>query len=484
MPQYKWIALSVTTVGTLMSGIDVKMVVIGLPTIARQLGADAEAIIWVYQAYVFASTIGLLLVGRMSDLFGRVKMYNIGFVIFTIGSALGSISLSAPELIVARIVQGTGASLILANSAAILTDASPPSQLGFILGTNQIAFRSGSIFGLTLAGVIISIASWRALFYINIPIGIFGTIWAYRMLKDTSIKDTSKRIDWLGFVTFTPGLTLLLLAVTYLGYNADFLPEALVMVASGLVFFAIFAKVESRSSSPLLDLRLLSIREFAGGSIARMLNAIAWEGTIVILVFYLQTVSHESPLQAGIALIPIEVAYLAFGPISGRLSDRYNQKLFVTLGLATSSVGFFMFAFPQSLSSFSLFLIASLLMGAGNGLFVSPNLSSVMGSVPQNRRGVASGFQRTLFNTGLTTGPGIAVMLVSLGMPFGAFTLLVQGTAPNVALATLQFINSAKIAIGILACVNVLALVPVLFGSKTEMQQQQEIVPKLGGSKQ
>ncbi|MHB8566350.1 MAG: MFS transporter [Nitrososphaerales archaeon] len=468
--QYKWVALSVTTVGTLMSGIDVKMVVIGLPTIARQLGADAEAVIWVYQAYVFASTIGLLLVGRMSDLFGRVKMYNLGFVIFTIGSALGSISLTAPELIAARIVQGTGASLILANSAAILTDAAPSNELGFILGTNQIAFRAGSIFGLTLAGIIITIADWRALFYINIPIGIFGAIWAYKMLKETADRDTARKIDWLGFVTFTAGLTLILLSVTYLSYNESLIFECLLMAVAGAVLFGIFAKLESRTESPLLDLKLLSIKEFAGGSLARMLNALAWEGTIVILVFYLQTVEHESPLTAGLALVPIEVSYLIVGPISGRLSDRYSPRLFVSIGLVVSSAGFFLLSFPESMSSFWIFMLVSLLMGVGNGLFVSPNLSAVMGSVPQNRRGIASGFQRTLFNIGLTAGPGVAVLLITLGIPYGTFSAFIQGTAPNVALATSQFINGTKIAVIVLATINAIALVPSLLGSKRTVE--------------
>jgi EmrB/QacA subfamily drug resistance transporter len=474
--QYKWVALSVTTVGTLMAGIDIKMVVIGLPTIAKSLGADAESVVWVYQAYIFASTIGLLLVGRMSDIFGRVKMYNLGYVFLTIGSALGSVSTSATVLIVARMVQGIGSSLLLANSAAILTDAAPPRELGLIMGTNQIAFRAGSISGLTLAGIIIALADWRALFYINIPIGIFGAIWAHKQLKEMLVKDEEKKIDWLGFVTFTFGLTIILLAVTYLSYDASFLPQALAMVAIGLVFFAVFAKIEARAHSPLLDLRLLAIKQFAGGSAARMLNAMAWEGVIVILVFYLQAVERDSPLQAGLALIPIEISYLLVGPISGRLSDRYNPKLFVTMGLVISSAGFFMLTFPQSISDFTLFVVASALMGIGNGMFVSPNLAAVMGSVPQNRRGIASGFQRTLFNAGLTAGPGLAVLLMTIGIPYGTFTALIQGNAANIALATSQFINSERIAVAILAVINTIALVPSLIGSKEEQLPEEIIV--------
>jgi MFS family permease len=175
--QYKWIALSVTTVGTLMAGIDTRIIIVGLPTVARDLGADVESIIWVSQSYLLASTVGLLLIGRVTDVVGRVKIYNIGFAVFTVGSALASISQSPMQLILSRIVQGTGAAMLITNSAAILTDATPRQELGTILGINQIAFRVGSVAGLTLSGVIIAMSGWRALFYLNIPIGVFGTIW-------------------------------------------------------------------------------------------------------------------------------------------------------------------------------------------------------------------------------------------------------------------------------------------------------------------
>src|SRR5208283_3071054 len=217
--QYKWVALSVTAVGTLMSGVDVRIIIVGLPTVARELHADAESIIWVSQAYLLASTVGLFLIGRVSDVFGRVKMYNIGFAIFTIGSAFSSVSQTPVQLILSRIVQGTGSAMLIGNSAAILTDAAPTRELGTFLGLNQIAFRIGSVLGLTLSGVIISIASWRALFYINIPIGIFGTVWAHYRLRDVSVPDIQRKIDWLGFVTFTSGLVFVLVSITFLSYG-------------------------------------------------------------------------------------------------------------------------------------------------------------------------------------------------------------------------------------------------------------------------
>ena len=198
MMKYKWISLSVTTVGTLMAGIDTRIIIVGLPTVARDLGADVESVIWVSQAYLLASTVGLLLIGRITDVISRVKIYNIGFVVFTLGSFLASISRSPLQLILSRIVQGTGSAMLITNSAAILTDATPKNELGTILGIDQIAFRAGSVAGLTLSGVIISISGWRALFYMNIPIGIFGTLWAHFRLKEISTKDIQKK--WIGWV--------------------------------------------------------------------------------------------------------------------------------------------------------------------------------------------------------------------------------------------------------------------------------------------
>jgi MFS family permease len=202
-----------------MSGVDTRIVVVGLPTIARELGADVEAVIWVSQAYLLASTVGLLLIGRLGDLAGRVKMHNLGFAVFTIGSFLCSISFSAGQLFASRIVQGVGYAMLMTNGVAILTVASLKNELGSLLGLNQVAFRAGSVAGLTLSGVILAVADWRALFYINIPIGIFGTIWAHYRLKEISVADVARKLDWPGFFTFTTGLASFLLSINFVSYG-------------------------------------------------------------------------------------------------------------------------------------------------------------------------------------------------------------------------------------------------------------------------
>ena len=475
--QYKWVALSVTTVGTLMAGIDTRIVIVGLPTIARELGADAESVIWVSQAYLLASTIGLLLIGRITDLIGRVKIYNYGFVLFTIGSAFASLSFSPAELIVSRIVQGTGSAMIITNSAAILTDATPRNELGTILGINQIAFRIGSISGLTLSGIIIAVADWRALFYINIPIGIFGTIWAHKRLREISTKDTASKMDWGGFFLFTTGLTMILLAITFMSYGPSDLILGSGALAFGAALLIIFMRIESRINAPLLDPKLFKIREFAGGTLAQMLNALAWSGIIITISFYLQIIMGYSALQAGLSILPLEATYLIFGPLSGKLSDKYGSRLFATLGLVISSVGFFLLAaITTPATSYLEIAIVLALMGAGNGMFVAPNISSIMASVPANRRGIASGFRVTLFNVGLTASSGVAVLLITLSIPYGAFSALLQSFDPLSASQIVrdQFVSGFQVATFVLAIVNTIAIAPSLLISSKARQASLE----------
>lgn len=462
--QYKWVALSVTMVGTLMAAIDQRIIIVGLPTVAKQLGADAEQVIWVSQAYLLASTIGLLLIGRVTDVVGRVKLYNVGFIIFTIGSALASISLSPAELIASRIVQGTGSALLFTNSGAILTDAAPRNELGTILGFNQIANRVGSTLGLTLSGVLIALAGWRSLFYINIPIGIFGTLWAHFRLREVSMKDEARKMDWLGFATFTSGLTLILLSITFFSYGTE-LAIAIAMVGIGALLMIAFMFIETRVDVPILDPKLFKIREFAAGNIAQLLNAFAWTGSLVLISFFLQIALQQSALEAGLSLIPIEVTFILVGPLCGRLSDRYGTRLFATAGLAVSSIAFVSFSFVSADMQYSQLIVPLMLLGIGNGMFISPNISSVMGSVPAKRRGIASGFRITVLNIGLTASSGVAILLVTTGIPYSLFTSLLQGQVATLA-ARAEFVNGFRTAEFALGVMNALAIIPSMLRGK------------------
>ena len=284
-----------------MYAIDDRILVIGLPTLAREIGANVTEAIWVTQAYVLAATISLLLIGRLADVAGRVKLYNIGFIIFTIGSALAAISFTPTELIASRLVQGLGASAIAANGLAILTDATPENESGTFIGYNQVAFRSGTVMGLVLSGVLLSVTSWRALFYINIPIGIFGSLWAHYRLKEVSKigrTATSRKIDWQGFATVATGLTLVLLAITFFSYGTSDYSVSSAILGIGAVLPIAFMLVERRKAVPLLDLKLLKIRAVGGGMVASMLSAITWNGMLYMISIYMQVVLGFTPLQA------------------------------------------------------------------------------------------------------------------------------------------------------------------------------------------
>jgi EmrB/QacA subfamily drug resistance transporter len=444
-----------------MSGVDTRIVIVGLPTIARQLDTNLEAIIWVSQAYLLASTISLLLIGRVTDIVGRVKIYNIGFVVFTIGSAFSALSFSAPELIGARVVQGVGSAMLITNSAAILTDASPPKELGTMLGLNTIAFRVGSVLGLTLSGIILAVADWRALFYINIPIGIFGTVWAHIRLREIGTKDVVRKMDWTGFGLFTVGLTSIMVSITFLSYGLSDSLTGTALLIFGFALLALFVRVETKKDSPILDLRLFKLRQFAAGNLAQLMNALAWSGAILLTSFYLQVVLGESPLVTGLSLLPLDAAFVIAGPLSGRLSDRYGSRLLSTIGLSVSSAGFFILASITKTTPYPVLGLVFAFLGLGNGMFVSPNISAIMGSVPPNRRGIASGFRTTVFNIGVTASYGIAVLLLSLVVPYGILTGMVTGSITTLSAADQSlFLSGFKIAVLVLAILNTIGIIP------------------------
>lgn len=461
-----------------MSGIDSRIVIIGLPAIGKQTGASLSQLIWVTQAYLLASTVALPIIGRVSDIAGRVRIYNIGFLIFTIGSALASISFSPYELIASRLVQGTGSAMLITNSAAILTDATPRKELGTLLGINQIAFRVGSVAGLTLSGVILAITDWRALFYINIPIGLFGTIWAHRRLREISTKDTERRIDWSGFVVFSSALTLLLLAVTLLSYGLSGVGLGLGLLVSGLALLVLFVVTELKHSAPLLDITLFKIKEFAAANVAQALFALVFSGAILILSFYLQIELGESALVAGISIIPLDAAFLLAGPISGHLSDKYGPRLLASSGLALGAIAFIVMAtVTDSGQNYDRIVLGLVLLGVGSGMFTSPNTSAIMGSVPANRRGVASGFRATTFNASSTASYSIVVLIMTLAIPYSTFSALIRGTASQsiqatvTAVARAEFLSGFKIAVLILAAIEAIAIVPSLLRGKETLGQ-------------
>lgn len=460
--QYKWIALSVTSVGGVMAGLDIRILVVGLPTIASQLHIGPEDVIWISQAYMLATTVSLLIFGRVADQFGRVKLYNLGFIVFTLGSGLASISGTSFELIAFRAVQGIGYSLLSSSTAAIITDATPKKELGLIMGISQTAFRAGAMSGLTLSGLILSFVSWRGLFYVNIPIGIFGTIWAFLKLREIGTSDTSKKIDWYGFGLFSAGLTLVLLAITFLSYGTEGYLEGGGFLATGLAILALFVRIESRQLSPMLDLKLFRDKLFAVANIAQLLVTTSWTGVTLLVAFYLELGLGYSPLNAGLGIIPLEAVYLVFAIIAGRLSDMYGSRLISTSGIFILVASNISMIFLGTNSGYLGVALILSMFGIGIGMFNAPNLSAIMSSVPLNRRGIAASFRQTMFNIGSTISYGLIILFITFGIPYSNLNQLLQGSVSQgvILAARAQFVHGFHIAAIMMAILTAAAIIP------------------------
>ena len=468
--KYQWVVLTVTTVGVLMDGIDSRIVIIGLPQVAAALHADVEQAIWFTQSYVLVGTVVLLLIGRATDIVGRVRIYTTGFAIFTIGSALTSLSQDPNQFILWRGLQGLGVAMLFINSVAMIVDSTPKKDLGLSLGINQIAFRLGAMAGLTLSGFILSFFDWRVLFYINIPIGLFGTFWAHHRLKEVAKVERRSPVDWLGFVSFSISITSFLLALTYDAYGLTEERVVYALLLVSVVTLLVFILQERRERYPLLDTSLLRIREFTGGVIAQLLNAVAWGAFLLLLSLYFQLILDMSPLAAGLAIIPFDIAFLVTGPLSGRLSDKYGHLPFTTAGLALSSLALLSFSTMTITTPVSLVIFHMMLVGVGMGLFVSPNISSIMSSVPEKRRGIASAFRATFFQVGYVISLNAAVLIMTLVVPYQTITFVISAINPITITASdkILFMKGLSTTYFWLAIVNVAAIPPSVLrgGSK------------------
>ncbi|MFI5420663.1 MAG: MFS transporter [Nitrososphaerales archaeon] len=463
--QYKTTVLLVTTIGIVMSGIDSRIVIVGLPEVANALHADAEQAIWFTQAFVFGSTIAVLMIGRTADIVGRVRIYNVGFAIFTIGSLLTGLSQNANQVILFRGLQGFGSAFLITISATIITDVTPRNELGFAVGLNQIAFRAGSMAGLTISGIILSFLDWRFLFYINVPIGILGTYWSHKKLKEVAILERSAPMDWLGFALIGTSITGLLVALTYAAYGLTSLDLVLVSLIISLASLTLFVYRESRTPYPLLDLKLLKIPQFTGGTVAVLLNAISWGALLLILSLYFQVGLGMDPLHAGISILPFEFAFLASGPISGRLSDKYGKVPFTVSGLAIQSVSLFLFSTNGINTPYFYSVLYMVFFGLGVGLFASPNMSAVMLAAPLNRRGIASALRNTCWNVGYTISLNLAILLMSLTMPYQTVSSLISSNIATISVANRTlFIESLKTTYLWLGVINSIAIIPSLVG--------------------
>ncbi len=439
-PHYKWIALSNTTLGVLMATINSSILLISLPAIFTGIGINPLApeetnyFLWLLLGYLVITATLLVTFGRISDMFGRVKLYNLGFAIFTVGSILlfitpGSGNVAALQMIIYRLIQGVGAGFLFANSTAILTDAFPPDQRGLAMGINQIAAILGSIIGLILGGVL-SVVDWRLVFLVSVPFGIFGTIWAYWKLRETARIREHQKLDWAGNITFAAGLTVLLIGITYgiepygnspMGWANPFVLGAL---AGGLLLLAAFVWIELHVSDPMFRLDLFKIRMFAAGNASGFLAALARGGLQFMLVIWLQGIwlplhgysFEETPLWAGIYMLPLLVGFVVMGPISGWLSDRFGARLFSTVGMLIQVGGFVGLTFLPANFDYLWFALLLLVLGIGQGMFAAPNTTAIMNSVPPEHRGVSSGMRATFQNSATVFSIGVFFSIVTVGL--------------------------------------------------------------------
>jgi EmrB/QacA subfamily drug resistance transporter len=462
---YKWIALSNTTLGVLMSSIDGNIVLIALPTIAKELtGTTVFDLLWILLGYQLVTAVVLVNFGRLADMFGRVKLYVFGFALFTVGSALCGFSQTPFQLIVFRIIQALGGAFLFANSAAILTDAFPEKERGKALGINQVAFVVGGVLGLVLGGFLTSALGWRSIFLVNVPIGIFATIWSHYQLRELADIKAHQKLDIPGNVTLAVALTALLIGITLGALAIIELFEFYLLVIIGISMLVVFALAERRVGDPMLDLGLFRNRMFTAGNVAIFLNALARGAVSLVLIFYLQGPTMGlDPLTAGTFLIPISASLALFGPISGWLSDKHGARVLSTVGLVVSSVGFLLLTEIGLTITFQELLLPLVLIGAGMGIFASPNRASIMNAVPPRVRGLASGMSATLINVGATFSLGISFALMTLNTPISDLTEIFLGTpglgsAPWIS----DFINSIHSVCLLSTILLLIAIIPSL----------------------
>ncbi|HWQ74151.1 MAG TPA: MFS transporter [Syntrophomonas sp.] len=459
--RYKWVALSNTSLGVFMASLNANIVLISLPAIFRGIHINPLAsgssiyLLWLLMGYTVVTATLLVSFGRISDMFGRAKLYNLGFAIFTAASILlaltpGQGDAGAIELIIFRLLQGVGAGFLFSNSTAIITDAFPTNQRGMAMGLNQIFGIGGTLIGLVVGGLLAD-WHWRLIFLISVPIGLAGTIWAYLKLKDTGTIMEHQKMDWLGNTTFAIGLTILLLALTYgiMPYGDSKMgwgnPVVIAGIIVGIILLTAFIFIEMRVESPMFNLKLFKIRAFASGNLSLFLSAIARGGLQFMLIIWLQGVwlplhgysFEQTPLWAGIYMLPMMVGFFIMGPASGYLSDRYGARGFATGGMVLTALSFLLLTLLPANFSYLPFVFILLLAGVGMGMFAAPNTTAIMNSVPPEHRGASSGMRSTLQNTGTALSMTLyfSIMIIGLNqhLPMAMYHGLVDAGVPAAA---------------------------------------------------
>jgi len=486
---YRWIALSNTTLGVFMAGLNGSVVLIALPAIFRGIGVNPLApgesnyLLWTLVGYTLVTAVLLVSAGRVSDIYGRVRLYNAGFAVFTLGSILcffvqGQGDSAAVQLIAFRIIQGIGSAFLFANSAAILTDAFPHNQRGLAMGMNQIGMLAGSFGGLLVGGLLATV-DWRAVFLVSVPFGLLGTVWAYLMLHETATIRAHQKLDIPGNVLFALGLTLVLVGFTYAiqPFGSDSMgwgnPSVLGEIVGGLVLLGVFMFVERRMPDPMFRLELFKIRMFAAGNVAGFLSSLARGGLQLILIVWLQGIwlplhgysFEDAPLWAAIYMLPMTVGFLLAGPLSGRLSDRYGARYFSTGGMLITAAAFAGFLMLPADFDYPAFASLLLMLGLGMGAFAAPNTTSIMNAVPPEHRGAASGMRATFQNVASS----LSLTLI--------FTLVVAGLSRSLPGSLYSHMTAAGVPSGVATQVSGVPPVGALFAAFLGYNPMATLIP-------
>ena len=437
--RYKWIALSCTTIGILMATINSSIVLIALPDIFRGIHLDplqpanSSYLLWMIMGFLVATAVLVVSFGRVGDIYGRVRMFTFGFALFTLFSLLLAVTWmtgtdAALWMIAMRIGQGVGGAFLFANSAAILTDAFPHDQRGTALGVNAVAGIAGSFIGLVIGGLLAPV-DWRLVFLVSVPVGLFGTVWSWRKLEERGVRRPA-RIDWWGNITFALGLVAILVAITYgiqpygghtMGWTN---PRVVAAMVIGLGLLAVFSAIEAHRDDAMFRLQLFRIRAFSFGNIATLLASLGRGGLMFMLIIWLQGIwlplhgysFAQTPLWAGIYMLPLTVGFLVAGPASGWLSDRFGARPFATGGMLIAALAFYLFERLPVNFAYPEFAALLLLVGVGMGLFASPNQAGIMNSLPPDRRGAGAGMATTFQNSAMVLSIGIFFSLMILGL--------------------------------------------------------------------
>jgi MFS family permease len=459
---YKWVALTISTLGMLMATIDGSITLISLPDIFRGIDIDplqpdnSFYLLWMILGFLVVTSVLVTTLGRLGDIYGRVRMYNLGFAVFTFFSLLLTVTWTSGHaagiyLIVLRLFQGVGAAMLMANSAAVLTDAFPARQMGMAMGINQAAAMSGSFIGLVLGGVLAPI-NWRLIFLVSVPIGLFATVWGYLKLRELSARRPA-RIDWWGNVTFAAGLILVMIGITYgiEPYQADTMgwtnPEVIAFLAVGVALLIAFGFIETRVAEPMFRIQLFKIRAFTAGVLASFLAALSRGGLMFMLIIWLQGIwlplhgfdFARTPLWAGLAMLPLTAGFLISGPLSGILSDRFGARPFATGGMIGTAVAFLLLELLPVNFPYWLFALLLFFTGLVMASFGSPNRAAVMNSLPAEHRGAGSGMNTTFQNSAQVLSVGIFFSLMIIGLssslPASLYQgLVAHGVSPSAAL--------------------------------------------------